>query len=287
MKATPWTQHEGPFTRYLLSCGKSPETARTYCSGVSLLWRWCARYETTPFDIGKPDLRDWFAERLSVVSPGRCHTDHAGVHLFYMWLKETGYRDDDPTEGIRIKRGKRLPTKPLEPRELDALVSNAGSERDRLIVLLLAYTGLRITELAGLTADDVDWERGEIRVRGKGDKDRRIAPKAEVLNRLHAFCGMFPVGPIWVSQWRRPLVSHQIRKIIYAIAAKAGVENVHPHRFRAFFATQYIDRFADIQALQGVMGHQSIETTSRYSEWTREKRGLTQMRELDFGIRSA
>ena len=280
MEPTDWLTTEGPFKRYLLSCGRSANTARTYASGVKMFWRWCAKYEMTPFEATRAELRDWTAERHASVSGTRLHNDLAGLRCFYAWLRETGYRDDNPTEGVKIKRGKRLPTKPLSMEELDALMQAASCERDRLLILVLAHTGLRVSELASLTSEDIDWASGVIIITGKGDKQRKLAPQIEVINRLHAFCGMFPSGPVWMSKWDRPLAEHQIRKLIYAVAAKAHVENVHPHRFRAFFATTYIEQFADIQALQGVMGHESIETTSKYSEWTREARGLKQMRAL-------
>jgi site-specific recombinase XerD len=104
-----------------------------------------------------------------------------------------------------------------------------------------------------------------------------VIPPKDIIGRLHAFAGMFPSGPLWVSHWGRALSGQQLRKIIYGIAAEAKLEGVHPHRFRAFYATQYIEQFKDIQALQGVLGHTSIETTSRYSQWTREARGAAQM----------
>lgn len=284
-KSDEWTRTEGPYTRFLISSGKSPNTARTYGSGVKLYWEWCAKYEMTPFDAARSDLRSWLTERLETISSSRCHNDLAGIRLFYAWLIETGYREDDPTKGVRVKRGKRLPTKPLSGPELERLVEASQTERDRLILLMLAYSGLRITELAQMTAERIDWESGEVRVVGKGDKERRIAPSPEIMGRLHAFCGMFPEGPVWVSDWGRPLAAHQIRKIIYRIAAQAKLPDVHPHRFRSMFGTSYIEQFADIQALQYVMGHESIETTARYTQWTREKRGLKQMRGLNFDDR--
>ena len=94
---------------------------------------------------------------------------------------------------------------------------------------------------------------------------------------------MFPdPRSIWRSHWDRPLSGHQIRKIIYEIAERAQVPEIHPYRFRAYYAIEFMGRFKDIQALQAVLGHTSIETTQRYSQSTRQARGLAAMRE--FGI---
>lgn len=276
------TSHE--FHDFLVTTGRSEGTARTYISNLSLFWSWCTRHECLPQEVDREAIRSWLAERRQTVSAARAHNDLAALKLFYAFVRDLRLREDDPTENVRVKRDKRLPTEPLHGGELDTLLAVCKDERDRLILLMLAHTGLRISELASLRGDDIDWVRGEIRVIGKGGKERRIAPNPEVLNRLHAFCGMFPSGHLWKSKRAgQPLSAHQIRKILYEIAERAKLEDVHPHRFRALFATTYVEQFGDIQALQGVMGHESIETTARYSEYTRERRGLNQMRSLRFG----
>ena len=70
------------------------------------------------------------------------------MRLFLTWLIELDYREDSPTTGLKVKRGKTVPTKPLTPAEIAALVSSCHNERDALMVLLLAHTVIRISELA-------------------------------------------------------------------------------------------------------------------------------------------
>lgn len=272
-----WNECARNFTYYLKTTGRAEQTARTYVSNLSGFYRWCAQHETDARCVDRSCIRGWLAERENQVSSQRVHNDLAALRLFYEFAKEERWRDDNPTEGIRIKRRKSLPTEPLPSNDLDALLSACTQERDRLIMLMLAYTGMRISELAALTAENIDWRSGIVRIVGKGDKERRIAPNPDVLRRLHAYLGMFPSGPVWLSRFDRPLSAHQIRKIIYTIGARAKV-SVHPHMFRSFFCTEYIEQFGDIQALQGLVGHESIETTARYSEYTKERRGLDQMR---------
>ena len=134
-----------------------------------------------------------------------------------------------------------------------------------------------------MRAEHIDWQRGLITITGTGNKQRLVAPPRDTLGRLHAYVGMFPEGAIWLSQkGGNPLSGHQIRKIIYEIGKRAGVDEVHPHRFRSAFATQYLQQFRDIQALQGVLGYESIETTAVYPAWIKERRGLDFMRQMDF-----
>lgn len=281
MDGLSWNQCARDFTHYLRSSGRAELTARTYCSNLSMFWRWCHERETDPRLVDRSTIRQWVSERLGAVGSLRVHNDVAALRHYYRYCREERWRDDDPTEGISVKRTRSLPTEPITWDEFEALLEGCTTERDRLIVMMLAYSGMRISEIAGMTAEDIDWQRGLIIVRGKGDKERRIAPNPDVLRRLRAFLGMFPTGPIWLAKVsHKPLSGHQIRKILYDVANKAHVDGVHPHRFRSFFATEYIGQFADIQALQGMMGHESIQTTARYSEYTRERRGLEQMQQF-------
>lgn len=278
-----WEAAARDFRYYLKSKGRSDETVRTYTSALSLFWRWCIQRETAASDVDRPAVRQWITERLDTVSNQRVHNDLAALRHYFTMLREDRFRRDDPTENITIKRGRREPTEPLWSDEFQRLLNSCTLDRDRVLLMIMGYTGMRISEVAGLTAEMIDWQRGEILITGKGDKQRRITVNTEALGWLHSFLGMFPEGPIWRSHARRsvgqPLTAHQLRKVIYRIGERAGVE-VHPHRLRAMMATQYVEQFQDIQALQGVLGHSSIETTARYSQWTRERRGQEQMRRL-------
>jgi site-specific recombinase XerD len=151
---------------------------------------------------------------------------------------------------------------------------------------MLANTGVRIAELAAMQSEDFDWDQGLLVVRGKANKERLLSPPMETLNRLHAYLSMFPdPGPIWLGERnpQGPLSGHEVRKIIYEIAERAKIPGVHPHRFGAYYATEFVGRFKDIQALQAVLGHTSIETTQRYSQSTREMRGHAAMRQFGIG----
>lgn len=281
MTAPEWNLGEG-FARYLLAIGKSPQTQRTYVSAAGLFCRWCQGRGLCPSDATRTDLHFWLQERRQSVSASRSHVDLAALKCFYRWHLDLEEDEEPPiTRGAKVKRGRRLPTKPLSLEELRLLVQACDNERNRLIVILLAYTGLRISEFASLTSENIDWPSGTLEIVGKGDKERPLKPPAEVMGRLRSFLGFFHEGPLWLSlKANRPLSAHQIRKIIYDIARDAGIEDVHPHRFRAFFATYWMDHFGDIQALQSMMGHESVETTSRYSEFTKYRRGLEQMSQL-------
>lgn len=278
-----WAEAKELLRRFLLTDEKTPETARTYVNNAGRYWRWCLVHGFTPTCVDKAVVQEWLAERRAAVSSGRVHNDLAAVRKLYEWLIDIRVISDNPTLGLRIKRPKVLATPPLSPDEVGAMLASCRYERDSLIVLLLAYSGVRIAEFANMRQDHINWNRGEIRIFGKGEKERLVAPSDDVMERLRLFLSLFPLegNAIWRSIKRKQeLKSHQIRKIIYRIAEEAGIDNVHPHRFRATFATEFMEQFGDLQALQDAMGHESIETTARYSESTRRRRSMDKMRRL-------
>lgn len=285
MDRPDWRRTEYDFTQYLLSSGRSPNTVQTYVSNLKMFWLWCNPRELTPYEAGVPALRAYITDRLAERSSERVHNDLAALKHFYKWLIVDHLRDDDPTTTLSVKRRKSLPTPPLEEMDINALLAACNKERDKLIILVLATTGMRISELADMRCEDIDWRNGCIKIRGKGDKERYVDPPHDVMGRLHAFLGMFPEGGVWRSRQATDLSANQIRKNLYDIALKAGVDHVHPHRFRSTFAVTYMEEKSDIEALSGVLGHESVVTTQRYTQATKIRRGREQMRSLSLASR--
>jgi integrase len=116
-------------------------------------------------------------------------------------------------------------------------------------------------------------------IRGKGGKERWVRPPQDVMSKLQRFARP---GPIWLTQAGEALKKHQIRKLIYRLAARAGLDDVHPHRFRATFAVNFYEATKDIQALKDILGHESIATTERYIEYTKRQRSLQLMADLQW-----
>ncbi len=243
--------------------------------------------EECPESADRDTVKAWLLHRSETCSSARIHSNLAGLRLFYTYLNEEGVRTDDPVKGIKWKRTETLGTMPLDMPDVSALYAACTKERDRLIILLLVYSGVRITEFASMTAEDIDWPHGTITIKhGKGDVARQVSPAPEIMGRLHSYLGLMPQGAIWRSERHNsPMKAHQIRKRIYVIAAKAGVQDVHPHRFRSTFACEFLDQFdGDIHALKGAMGHKSITTTSGYARSAELRRGLAKMSKLNLAV---
>jgi site-specific recombinase XerD len=277
-----WVTAAKGYTNYLLSTGKSAGTVRTYSSDVHLFWDWCDERELDAFCCPSGALREWFACRVQEVSSSRAIGTLAALRAFYAWGLMDGFCVTDPTKGLRAKRGKQVATVPMERNDFTALLKVCDCERDRAMLMLMAHTGLRITELATLTPESFDWDRKLIKVDGKGSKQAYVAAPDEVLGMCRNVMGFFPVAGegIWRSEQKgRSMAAHQLRKIMYRLAMKAGIE-AHPHRFRSMFAVEHYKIYHDIERLRRAMRHADITTTQRYITHLEDEPVFEQVRGL-------
>jgi len=151
--------------------------------------------------------------------------------------------------------------------------------RDRAIVELAYAGGLRISELAALTFGDLDLRRGEVRVLGKGRKERMTllgAPAREALSewltegrpalRARAGATMPDDGTVFLNHRGRPLGVRGMRGRIDRLAGRAGLpDGVSPHTLRHSFASHLLDGGADLRVVQELLGHASLATTQIYT----------------------
>lgn len=154
--------------------------------------------------------------------------------------------------------------------------------RDKAILELLFSTGLRVSELVSLDTDDINFERGEISVIGKGKKIRVvfISPEAiEVLDQYIKNRGFRKKGPgldpetkrdpLFLSNRDERLTVRSIERIVHQYSSNAGVtKKVSPHTLRHSFATDLLIAGADIRSVQSMLGHSSITTTQIYTHVT-------------------
>ncbi|HTZ07970.1 MAG TPA: site-specific tyrosine recombinase XerD [Acidimicrobiales bacterium] len=227
------------------------------------------------------------AEGLGAASVARALAAVRGLHRF---LAEEGLAGDDPSADVETGRlPGRLP-KALEEEDVDRLLgATAGDDpvalRDRAILELLYGTGMRVSELAGLSLADLGSDTGLVRVLGKGDKER-LVPVGRCADRALED---------WLGPWGRPLLEPRrwarrgdaeavflnarggrlTRQGVWGILKKraraAGIEElVHPHVLRHSCATHMLAHGADIRVVQELLGHVSIATTQLYTKVTLE-----------------
>ena len=143
------------------------------------------------------------------------------------------------------------------------------TERDLALVDILASTGMRVGELVRLNKSDIDFEKRECIVTGKGDKQRRVYFDAKTKIHLKIYLdnrkddneALFVSLLKPYSRLKISGVEIRLRKM----GAELNIQNVHPHKFRRTLATKAIDKGMPIEQVQQLLGHQSIDTTLQYA----------------------
>jgi integrase/recombinase XerD len=204
---------------------------------------------------------------------------------FYRWLKREGHMEADPTLQVeRPQVGRPLP-KTLTEADVEALLaapdtSTALGLRDRAMLEVLYATGLRVSELVGLTQYQVNTRQGVVRVLGKGDKERLVPLGDEALDWLQRYLregrslllGTQSSDALFPGRQGRAMTRqtfwHRLRKM----ASMAGVNAaLSPHTLRHAFATHLLNHGADLRVVQLLLGHTDLSTTQIYTHVAQQR----------------
>lgn len=208
----------------------------------------------------------------------------SAMKRFYQYLTQAGLRDDDPCARLRApKQGPRLP-KSLSERHVEALleapdVATPLGLRDRAMLELLYASGLRVSELVGLTLQQVNLLDGLVKTMGKGNKERlvplgelaqewlqRYLVEARPLLLAGAVC-----DTVFVTQRKAGMTRQMAWHLISQYAKRQGLPAVSPHVLRHAFATHLVNHGADLRVVQLLLGHSDISTTQIYTHVARER----------------
>jgi len=183
---------------------------------------------------------------------------------------------EDPCAGLKAPKAmKRLPSA-LSPDEAAQLVEIEGDEvlvvRDRALFELAYSSGLRLSELAGLDVDRVDLESGEVRVWGKGSKERIVPVGASALAAIRGWLDkraqVRDADPMamFVGRGGKRITPRAIERRLAGWALRQGLtRHVHPHMLRHSFASHVLQSSGDLRAVQEMLGHASIASTQVYT----------------------
>lgn len=209
----------------------------------------------------------------------------ATLRGLYNYLVEEKVVDESPLADIeRAKVWMRLPDT-LSREEMNLVLAQPSAEtpaglRDKAMLELLYATGLRVSELAGLTMNSINWQAGFLVVMGKGSKERvvPVGKKAYDCVRRYieearpVFMKSKTTDVLFLNRFGRAFTRQGLWKIIGGYAQKAGLQkNVHPHTFRHSFASHLLEGGADLRAVQVMLGHADISTTQIYTHVTKER----------------
>ena len=212
------------------------------------------------------------------------------VRGFHGFCHDERGAPSDPTEDVETPRVPQGVPKALSEAEVEALLGAVTGDdpravRDRAMLELLYATGLRISELVGLSLGDVDLRGALVRAFGKGSKERLVPIGRHAVAALGVWLG--PGGrpailagrtlrrsdaeALFVSTRGRRMSRQAAWAVVHEAAGRAGLaEKVTPHVLRHSFATHLLDHGADIRVVQELLGHASITTTQVYTKVSQE-----------------
>ena len=229
-----------------------------------------AQYKSILTRVEGKDPLKWLKDRIHARTPIGTVLPYRAAVKHYL-LSEQGYTEEELRELLPKAKGRPTAFRHALTPEVLAIYHAAVedvSEPSKTILALLPKTGLRISEICGLQLSDVQDVSGvrALVFRGKRDKQRSVPLTRSAETTLNAYIKSHqPIKWLFTGQMGGPLTPHAVRKHTRLIAVKhPELGGLSPHILRHTFATMALRRGVDLKTLQALLGHESLETTSRY-----------------------
>jgi integrase/recombinase XerC len=295
----PWTQKF--LTHLAAERGASIYTQRNYRQTLTEFFRWHQQERQRPPEWDKLQRDDY---RGYLRCLGRGKLSRAAIQLrfcalrsFYKFLIRRGVVATSPIKDLALpKLEKRLP-KFLTPQQmldlLNAPLKDLAARRQRpgadidptpflrdVAILETIYScGLRISELCGLQAEDINWNEQLVRVRGKGKKERLVPIGGPALAAIHNYWNRLKRPPgvdtaVFLSKAHKlkPMYPRLVQLRLKRFLAFAGLDpHLTPHQLRHSYATHLLDAGADLRSVQELLGHAHLVSTQVYTHVTTER----------------
>lgn len=277
-----WEHYINDFIAYLkIEKGLSENSVEAYTTDVKKLRDFSLSIKKNPLEIKHGDLVQFVAELYDLGLGSRSQARIiSGVKQFYNYLFLEEEIQDNPSELLEQPSiGRKLP-EVLTIEEVDTMIravdlSKPEGERNRAIIETLYSCGLRVSELVDLRFEDLHFDKGFIRVIGKGNKERLVPVSTSVEQEITAYrdnsrarLNILPKDEriVFLNRRGARLTRVMIFTMIKQTAMAAGINtSVSPHTFRHSFATHLLEGGANLRAIQEMLGHESIMTTEIYT----------------------
>ncbi len=281
--------HKESFLQYLQTERRySPHTVRSYLNDLNQFHSFLSLQEVPddPAVITSHDIRAWIVSMLdSGISTVSVHRKISCLRVYFRYLRKQGVVDVDPLQKVVLpKRKKNLPAF-VEETALDKLLdgNNFGDDfagiRNRTIIEMLYFTGMRRSELIGLRKLDVDLVEGTVKVTGKRNKQRIIPLVKSFVSRLEEYLRVRDEvtergndGWFFITDKGNKLYDKYVYNTVTSyLALVTTIEKKSPHILRHTFATHMLNHGADLNSIKELLGHANLSATQVYTHNTFEK----------------
>ncbi len=235
--------------------------------------------------VGVDVVRAYLAELFGTKTATSIARKLASLRTFFQFCQRKGWVNNNPAKEVASpKIPKRVP-KFLTIDEVQALLTapdgvDTLGRRDKAILELLYASGLRVSELVGLNTRDLDLSEGELRVLGKGKKERVVPVGTKACDAIKTYMDIRPAlyptndgnGALFVNRQGGRLTARSIERLVNKYLKRCGIQKeVTPHVLRHTFATHLLNAGADMRGIQELLGHASLSTTQKYTHVTLDK----------------
>ncbi len=270
-----------------LEDGLSNNTLSAYRSDLNSFARWLYKYKNLKIESAERNhVQLYLAKKVqNGASPRSTARLLSTLHRYYRYRIRDGHRTDDPTRDIDAPRiGRPLPVSLSEEQVMELLhapdTKTARGLRDRTMLELLYSTGLRVSELVGLSMQQINLQAGVLRVMGKGSKER-VLPIGEIAvdwldqyltESRPTLISSNSSDAVFSGRAGKPLTRQAFWHAIKKYALAAGIHtHLSPHTLRHAFATHLLNHGADLRVVQMLLGHSDLSTTQIYTHVARER----------------
>ena len=243
-------------------------------------------------DVDRVLIRTWLASVSRDKQPSTLSRKLSSIRALYRYLRRGDIVRDDPTQFISNPRIRqklpRLLNVDQAAQVVEAPLGHSTPKptrqlRDRALLELLYGSGLRVSELVSLDWDSISIDAGEIRVFGKGRKERMVPIGSKCLEALRAYfavrnefahprTGMIDERAAFLSSLGRRISVRWVQRLTQRYGMfGSGRPDVHPHTLRHCCATHMLEGGANLRAIQELLGHKSLATTQRYTHLSVEQ----------------
>lgn len=254
----------------------SIKTFENYNRDLTKFFRFLKEYKINDIKkITKETIRLYFLkQKNNNISNRTLGRYYSSLNSFFIYSIEHEYIDSNPLKFIDYpKYTKKIPEY-IYDSQLEKLLNEKTSEnieielRNKLIIYLLLDTGVRVSELVNIKVSDIDIEERIIRVLGKGSKERFVFFTSKTKELLVSYLSKRKekalVNNLLINYKGEKLTERSVQKIIKLVGEKIGLD-IHPHLLRHTFATDLLNKGADIRMIQELLGHENLDTTQIYT----------------------
>lgn len=248
--------------------GCSEKTLRYYQSSIEALLR---SEQKRIGELETNDIRSYLARYQDERGSSRVTIDNLRriFSSFYAWLEDEDYIAKSPVRRIHKVRTESLVKEVISDENMEVLRDTCHEIRDLAMIDLLASTGMRVGELVKMNREDIDFHERQCVVFGKGNKEREVyfnaRTKIHLKRYLESRTDNNPALFVSLSLPHNRLAIGGVETRLRQLGKRAGLNKVHPHKFRRTLATMAIDKGMPIEQVQRLLGHVKIDTTLHYA----------------------